>query len=123
MNDETENGIFGTRLRSARIASGLSLDDLAKACGVTRQAIWTFEKTGVYPKSSVLMAISKTLNTSIDYLLCDDAPLLPPVIAGMADIIRRWVAETGANCICITADKVRIEPNLKWNDKDWTEDQ
>ena len=65
--------MIGSRLRSARAASGLSLRDLALKIEtlVTPQAIGKYERDEDMPSSRVLLALSGALSVSVDYLLSD----------------------------------------------------
>lgn len=47
--DKTKRKQFGTTLRNARIASGMSREDVAKRIGVTRQAIYLWEVGRSWP--------------------------------------------------------------------------
>jgi len=64
----TEN-LFAQRLRSARIMTGLSLEELASAIGnkVSKQALQKYEKGLMRPDSTVLLAIAKALKVKPDY--------------------------------------------------------
>ncbi len=56
------------RLKSARAGMDLSQDDLAKACGVSRQTISAIEKGDYNPTINLCIAICKTLNKTLDEL-------------------------------------------------------
>ncbi len=63
--------MIGSRLKLARAAAGLSLRELEAALSfiVTAQAIGKYERDEMMPSSDVLIALSKTLDVSVDYLL------------------------------------------------------
>ncbi len=63
--------MIGARIKMARKKAGFSLRGLADAIGkiVTAQAIGKYERGKAIPRSSVLIALSKTLNVSIPFLL------------------------------------------------------
>ena len=63
--------MIGIRLKLARTALGMTLRDLATATDnrVSAQAIGMYERDETIPNSSVLIALARALNTSIDYLL------------------------------------------------------
>lgn len=63
--------MIGKRLKSAREAMGLSLRDLAARIGnrVTAQAIGKYERSESMPSSGVLLALSKGLDVTPEYLL------------------------------------------------------
>ncbi len=61
--------IFAQRLKSARVMKGYSMDELVKAIGniVSKMTISKYEKGQLAPNSTVLIALSNTLNQPIDY--------------------------------------------------------
>ncbi len=56
------------KLKSARAGMDLSQEDLAKACGVSRQTISAIEKGDYNPTINLCIAICKTLNKTLDEL-------------------------------------------------------
>ena len=60
------------RLKSARAALDLSQEDLAKACGVSRQTISAIEKGDYNPTINLCIAICKTLNKTLDELFWEE---------------------------------------------------
>lgn len=65
--------LFGTRFKSARLRSGLSLQDLASRLGnkITRQALHRYEKGEVTPNSEMLGLLSEILAVRPDYFFRD----------------------------------------------------
>jgi Zn-dependent peptidase ImmA (M78 family)/transcriptional regulator with XRE-family HTH domain len=63
--------MFGERLKLARKRAGLSLRELAARIGndVSAQAISKYESGKMFPSSSVLVALSKALDVSLDFLM------------------------------------------------------
>lgn len=63
------NQIFADRFKSARLRSGLSLQDLANKLGnkVTRQALHRYEKGEVVPDSEMLALLSSAMDVRPDY--------------------------------------------------------
>ncbi len=63
--------MFGERLRLARKRAGLSLRELADRLGgeVSAQAISKYENDVMFPSSSVLVALGKALDVSLDFLM------------------------------------------------------
>src|SRR2546426_12374702 len=63
--------MIGDRLKLARRKAGLSLRDLAAAMEnkVTAQAIGKYERGESTPSSGVLLALSKALGVSLNYLM------------------------------------------------------
>ena len=66
--------MIGKRLKGARAASGLSLRALSDAIDnkVSAQAIGKYERDEDMPRSGVLIALSRFLGVSVDFLLSDD---------------------------------------------------
>jgi transcriptional regulator with XRE-family HTH domain/Zn-dependent peptidase ImmA (M78 family) len=73
--------MFGERLRLARKRAGLSLRDLAERIGneVSAQAISKYESGKMFPSSSVLVALSKALDVSLDFLMSNEVVALAGV--------------------------------------------
>src|SRR5271156_4785819 len=63
--------MFGDRLKLARKRAGLSLRDLANRIGndVSAQAISKYESGKMFPSSSVLVALGRALDVSLDFLM------------------------------------------------------
>ena len=60
------------RLKSARAAKDMSQEDLAKACGVTRQTINAIEKGDYNPSINLCIAICRVLDKTLDELFWED---------------------------------------------------
>lgn len=60
------------RLKSARAAKDMSQEDLAKACGVTRQTINAIEKGDYNPTINLCIAICRVLDKTLDELFWED---------------------------------------------------
>lgn len=60
---------FSQRLKSARLMNGLSMDGLCEKMNhiVSKQSISKYEKGQMMPDSTILIALSKALNVSIDF--------------------------------------------------------
>ena len=63
--------MFADRLKLARKKAGLSLRELSEALGgrVSAQAIGKYERGEMMPSSGTLLALAKTLDVSLDYLM------------------------------------------------------
>ena len=63
--------IFSQRLKSARLMNGLSMDNLCEKMNhiVSKQSISKYEKGIMMPDSTILIALSKALNVSVDFFL------------------------------------------------------
>lgn len=61
--------IFSQRLKSARLMNGLSMDSLCEKMNhiVSKQSISKYEKGIMMPDSTILIALSKALNVSVDF--------------------------------------------------------
>jgi transcriptional regulator with XRE-family HTH domain len=73
--------MFGERLRLARKRAGLSLRELAERMGndVSAQAISKYESGKMLPSSSVLVALAKALDVSLDFLMSNQVEALAGV--------------------------------------------
>ncbi len=71
----------GQRLELARKRAGLSLRGLSDALGgqPSHQAIRKYEKGDMIPSSSVLIALTRTLGVSVDFLMTDQVQALEGV--------------------------------------------
>lgn len=59
-------------LKAARVLKDMSQDDLAKACGVSRQTISAIEKGDYNPTINLCIKICKVLNKTLDELFWDE---------------------------------------------------
>lgn len=62
---------FGERLQEIRKAGGLSQEQLAEKCNVTRQSVSKWELGQGYPETEKLPALCRILNVSLDNLMQD----------------------------------------------------
>ena len=60
------------KLKAARAGKDLSQDQLAAACGVSRQTISSIEKGDYNPTINLCIAICKTLGKTLDELFWDE---------------------------------------------------
>jgi transcriptional regulator with XRE-family HTH domain len=65
-NQRTE---FGERLRNARLAKGLSQNQIAQTLGVTQPSYADWERNAVSLKPEYLPKLSEALGVSVDHLL------------------------------------------------------
>jgi Zn-dependent peptidase ImmA (M78 family)/transcriptional regulator with XRE-family HTH domain len=63
--------MFGERLKLARKKAGFSLRDLSETLDnqISAQAIGKYERGEMMPSSGILLALAKTLDVSLDYLM------------------------------------------------------
>lgn len=60
--------VFSERLTTAREARGITKRYLAAQIGVTEQAVGQFEQGLILPSLPTLVALSRVLQVSLDYL-------------------------------------------------------
>lgn len=60
---------FGTRLRALREKAGLTQRELARLAGIEAMQISRYERGVGYPAVETLLALAKTLDVDLDYLL------------------------------------------------------
>lgn len=60
------------KLKSARAAKDMSQDDLAKACGVSRQTINAIEKGDYNPTINLCINICKVLGKTLDEIFWEE---------------------------------------------------
>lgn len=72
-----------TRLRATRVARGLSQQDLAARCGITRQSVGAIESGRYVPNTGVALALARALACRVEELfsLPEEAPALPVEMA------------------------------------------
>lgn len=61
--------IVGKRIRQARVLAGLTQEQLAEKIGVSRTAIVRWEGAETEPTLEHLLALTKSLKVSADYIL------------------------------------------------------
>ncbi|MBP5428985.1 MAG: helix-turn-helix domain-containing protein [Clostridia bacterium] len=74
---------FREKLIALRARDHLTQSALARAVGVTRQAVYMWEKGQSYPEAETLLALRRLFGISIDDLL-DDAVSLPDAGSALA---------------------------------------
>lgn len=65
---ENANDIIANRLRRTRKAKKLTQEELAKACDISRQTIYEYEKGLYVPKLDNAGKLANVLGVSLDYL-------------------------------------------------------
>ena len=60
--------IFAERIRELRIEHGLSQEKVGELIGVTRYAVYSYEKGRACPEMKGLITLAKYFEVSIDYL-------------------------------------------------------
>lgn len=61
--------LFAERLISLRTSHNISTVGLAKAVGISKQAISQFEKCANYPHCRTLVSLADYFDVSVDYLV------------------------------------------------------
>ena len=100
--------MFGSRIKQARLAAGLTLRDLAAQCEVSAMAISKYERDEMTPSSDVLLALAKALGVRVEYFFRQQEvdleaisyrkhPDLPEkakkrILADARDQLERWLA-------------------------------
>ena len=62
---------FGKKLKDVRLSLNLSQSQLAKMTGISERSLYTYEQTGILPRSSNLRKIADALGVSVNYLLSE----------------------------------------------------
>ncbi len=65
---------FGKRLRDARALRSLSMKQLAARSDVSLTSLGRYERGNIVPGLDVVLALSKALDVSIDYLATGESP-------------------------------------------------
>jgi transcriptional regulator with XRE-family HTH domain len=89
---------IGQRLRAFRLASGLSADDVRKRIGISRTALYRFEK-GELVKIETLEKLAELLDVSIPTLLGVGIEYIPSAVAYFERM--RQIEETAENIVVL----------------------
>ena len=114
--------MIGKRLKGARAASGLSLRALSDAMEnkVSAQAIGKYERNEDMPGSGVLLALARSLNVSVDFLLSDDELELEGVeFRKSASSSAKEVATIEAKTLNMVEKYLAIESLLNLSSQEW----
>jgi DNA-binding XRE family transcriptional regulator len=60
---------FSDRIKQLREAHNLTQTDFGKRINISRQCVYTWEKTSIMPSVEVIIKIAKTYSVSADWLL------------------------------------------------------
>ena len=63
--------VFADKLQSLRKSKGLSQEELAEKCNVTRQSVSKWETGLGYPETEKLLILCEILDVDLDYLMRD----------------------------------------------------
>ena len=90
---------IGQRLKAYRMGSGLSADDIAKKIGISRTALYRFER-GELAKIETLDRLAELLNVSIPTLLGVGIEYIPTAISHFERL--RQIEETAEHIIVLS---------------------
>ena len=65
---------LGERIKQIRLGQKLDRPSFAKILGVSKQAVYRYEKDGILPAPAKLIAIADRANIRLDWLLCGRGP-------------------------------------------------
>ncbi|MCD7846973.1 MAG: helix-turn-helix domain-containing protein [Oscillospiraceae bacterium] len=66
---------IGTKIKSARLSSGLTQEQVAGALGVSRQTVSNWENGKTYPDIISVVKMSDLYHITLDHLLKDESPV------------------------------------------------
>lgn len=101
---------IGERIVYLREQQGISQKELAKQLGITAASLSRYENNIYDPKSSIIIGLSKILNTNTDYLLgmtLDYRPVTKPCTISEKDL---YIWELYRSLT--SDDKIRIEERI-----------
>lgn len=87
---------FGEKLQELRKQVGLSQEQLAEKCSISRQSVSKWELGQGYPETEKLLVLCRALNVDLDYLLRDEIenksiPHQEAVINPYEEFLGQWV--------------------------------
>ena len=86
--------IVASRIRQARVLAGLTQEKLAEIIGVSRTAIVRWESGETDPTMNHLIAMTKVLHVSADYLLgTDETDRVEKALMEMASTLEKLITE------------------------------
>ena len=63
---------FGEKLKTIRLSLNISQSELAEKTGISERSLYTYEQTGILPRSNNLRKLADALNVSVSYLLDEE---------------------------------------------------
>lgn len=63
---------FGEKLKSTRLSQNLSQSELAELTGISERSLYTYEQTGIMPRSGNIQKLAEALKVSVSYLLDEE---------------------------------------------------
>jgi putative molybdopterin biosynthesis protein len=97
--------IEASRVKTLRLARGLSQRDLSRCAGITRQAVGAIENGNMQPSVGIGLGLAHALGTTVEELFGDEPTAALPARAASATIAGRTVTHP------LGADYLAIEPS------------
>ncbi len=63
---------FGEKLKKVRLALNMSQKELSNKAGISERSLYTYEQTGIFPRSGNIQKLAEALNVSVGYLLDEE---------------------------------------------------
>ncbi len=63
---------FGEKLKTVRLSLNMSQSELSEKTGISERSLYTYEQTGILPRSNNLRKLADALNVSVSYLLDEE---------------------------------------------------
>ena len=110
---------FGERIAELRKAAGLSQLDLAKALGVSRQAVSKWENDLAYPDVANLIQLADLLDTDIEYLATGRRTYgrRPPVVIKTTETVEKIVEKPVVQTVETVIEHVVEKPVVQTIEK------
>lgn len=109
---------IGQRLRELREQAGLSQTELAKAVGVSRNAVSQWEADVTQPTTRRLGDISRVLNVAVDRIMAPNSRMREKVVEAATRLFDRvGFDETSIDIICASADISRADFDAMFENK------
>lgn len=94
--------LIGSRVREARLARGLTLDDLAAASGVSRRMVVNVEQGATNPSVGTLLRLSGALSLSLPALV-EPAASGPVTVTRAGEAPALWTGSHGGRGLLVAA--------------------
>jgi transcriptional regulator with XRE-family HTH domain len=103
---------FGGRLRAARTARHLTLEQLSELAGVSKAMLSQIEQDKVNPTVAVMLKIAGALQVGIDELI--DSPTRSNIIRIIPATDHRYTFRADPNCTVRTLSPLNLEKNIEF---------
>ncbi len=91
--------MIGSRLRSARLAAGMSQEQLGAAIGVSKMAVSKYESGAVVPASARLVALAAALGVPVSWILEPAPPSVVRPLAARAHPLRGELSNRASSAL------------------------